>query len=114
MAYRLLVMVLALVLVGLVFACFWLGSAAFLKQHGETREIAERARVMAMWTFMGFGVGLIFVGLGGPILGSYAFCRVARQEVDVPLATSLLWGIGIVLPTSILAAALVAFAVLTQ
>lgn len=107
MFYRVIIFVIGLALVGLTFALMWAGAGFFLDRMGERERVFERARIIAVWTFAGFGLGLLFMGLGGPILGTVAFYRSARATLPaVAEARVLLWGFSIVLVSTLVAGGL--------
>jgi len=114
MFYRVIIFALGISLVALLFGLMWAGAALFMRAMGDTERLLERSRIIAVWTFAGFGVGLIFVGFGGPILGTYAFFRAARGTMpQVSEATILLWGLAIVVASSALAGSILFGLILT-
>lgn len=97
MTYRLLVMIVAIVLILLLLLGFWITARLFLRRYGQSGaagpgDFEEQVTRLMAWTFAGFGLGLVFVGIGGPILGTVAFARSARSLTDVDWATAILWG----------------------
>lgn len=107
MFYRVIIFAIGIVLVLLTFGLMWGGAALFMRSMGDTERLFERSRIIAVWTFAGFGLGLLFMGLGGPILGTFAFFRSARGVMpQVSDANVLLWGFSVVLASSFLAGAL--------
>lgn len=107
MFYRVIIFAIGLLLIMLTFGLMWGGAALFMQRMGETERLFERSRIIAVWTFAGFGVGLLFMGFGGPILGTFAFFRSARGVMpQVHDATVLLWGFSVVLVSSALAGGL--------
>lgn len=92
MTYRLLVMIVAVVLILLLLLGFWITARLFLGRYGPDGADEEQVVRLMSWTFAGFGVGLVFVGLGGPVLGTLAFARSARDITDVAWPTAVLWG----------------------
>lgn len=107
MFYRVIIFAIGLLLILLTFGLMWGGAALFMKRMGDTERLFERSRIIAVWTFAGFGVGLLFMGFGGPILGTFAFFRSARGVMpQVHEATVLLWGLSVVLVSSALAGSL--------
>ena len=107
MFYRVIIFAIGLLLILLTFGLMWGGAALFMKRMGDTERLFERSRIIAVWTFAGFGVGLLFMGFGGPILGPFAFFRSARGVMpQVHDATVLLWGFSVVLLSSALAGGL--------
>lgn len=104
MFYRVIVFAIGLTLVALLFALMWAGSALLMRACGEQERLFERSRIIAVWTFAGFGVGLLFFGFGGPVLGTYLFYRAARGTLpEVPEAKILLAGLTTVVASSALA-----------
>ncbi|TVP57804.1 MAG: hypothetical protein EA349_05725 [Halomonadaceae bacterium] len=104
MFYRVIVFAIGLSLVALLFALMWAGAALFMRTMGDTERLLDRSRIIAVWTFAGFGVGLLFFGFGGPILGTYLFYRSARGTMpQVAEASILLWGLATVVLASALA-----------
>lgn len=107
MFYRVIIFVIGLALVGLTFALMWAGAGFFLDRMGEKERVFERGRLIAIWTFAGFGIGLLFMGLGGPVLGTVAFYRSARATVPhISEARVLLWGFSVVLLSTLVAGGL--------
>lgn len=107
MFYRVIIFAIGLLLILLTFGLMWGGAALFMQRMGDTERLFERSRIIAVWTFAGFGVGLLFMGFGGPILGTFAFFRSARGVMpQVSDATVLLWGFSVVLISSALAGGL--------
>ena len=107
MFYRVIIFVIGLALVGLTFALMWAGAGLFMERMGEKERVFERARIIAVWTFAGFGIGLLFMGLGGPVLGTVAFYRSARATVPhISEARVLLWGFSVVLLSTLVAGGL--------
>ncbi|MDX1589124.1 MAG: hypothetical protein R3296_09310 [Oleiphilaceae bacterium] len=103
MLYRMIVVVIGLTLVALLFSLMWAGSALLMRHCGEQERLLERSRIIAVWTFAGFGLGLVFFGFGGPILGTYMFYRAARGTLpEVPEAKLLLAGLATVVASSVL------------
>ncbi|MAL99691.1 MAG: hypothetical protein CL583_14715 [Alteromonadaceae bacterium] len=92
MPYRLLVLILALVLVLLLLLGFWVTSRLFLQRYGAAEERQAQIMRLTAWTFAGFGVGLVVVGVGGPVLGALAFTYTARNLTEVSWPVTLLWG----------------------
>ena len=104
MLYRMIIAVIALILVVMLFALMWAGAAALMKSQGHTERLMERSRIIALWTFAGFGIGLLFMGFGGPILATAGFYRAARGVMpEVPEAKILLWGLATVVLSSLVA-----------
>lgn len=93
MTYRLLVMIVAIVLILLLLSGFWLTARLFLGRYSKTGARPDQVNRLMAWTFAGFGVGLAFVGVGAPVLGTLAFARTARGLVDVSWPTAILWGV---------------------
>jgi uncharacterized protein YneF (UPF0154 family) len=93
MTYRLLVVVVAIALILLLVLGFWITARLFLRHHGRPGDRSEQALRLMAWSFAGFGVGLILVGVGGPVLGTLAFARTAREMSEVPWAVAVLWGL---------------------
>ncbi|TDT38548.1 hypothetical protein DES49_2525 [Halospina denitrificans] len=107
MFYRVIIFAIGLLLILLTFGLMWGGAALFMRSMGDTERLFERSRIIAVWTFAGFGVGLLFMGFGGPILGTFAFFRSARGVMpQIHEATVLLWGFSVVLVSSALAGGL--------
>ena len=107
MFYRAIIFTIGILLIAMVFGLIWGGAALFMRQMGHVERLMERSRIIAVWTFAGFGVGLLFMGFGGPVLGTFAFFRSARGVMpEVSDATILLWGLGIVVLSSALAASI--------
>ena len=107
MFYRVIIFAIGLLLILLTFGLMWGGAALFMRHMDDTERLFERSRIIAVWTFAGFGVGLLFMGFGGPILGTFAFFRSARGVMpQVHDATVLLWGFSVVLLSSALAGGL--------
>ena len=104
MFYRVIIFSIGILLIAMTFGLMWGGAALFMRKMGHVERLFERSRIIAGWTFAGFGIGLLFMGFGGPILGTFAFFRSARGVMpDVGEATILLWGFAIVLLSSALA-----------
>ena len=107
MFYRVIIFAIGLLLVLLTFGLMWGGASLFMQRMRDTERLFERSRIIAVWTFAGFGLGLLFMGFGGPILGTFAFFRSARGVMpQVSDATVLLWGFSVVLASSVLAGGL--------
>ena len=107
MFYRVIIFAIGLLLILLTFALMWGGAALFMERMKDTDRLFERSRIIAVWTFAGFGVGLLFMGFGGPILGTFAFFRSARGVMpEVAETTVLFWGLMVVLASSVLAGGL--------
>ncbi|PAV27153.1 hypothetical protein C8D92_101223 [Tamilnaduibacter salinus] len=105
MAYRLVVLVFAILLVVALFGLIWWLCRLFLSHHGEVKNLNEKTQVLATWTFAGVAVGLVFVVLGAFVLGPWAFYRtVASHDVAVDDAAAVLWGFGIVLASLVISA----------
>lgn len=115
MAYRLITMIGALLLVAMLFGWLWLFCRAFLRRHGITEELSDRTLVLATWTFAGISVGLLGAVMGAFLLGPWAFYRTLRNyPVPVTDGAALWWGFAIVtlaLALTVLAASVMLFAV---
>lgn len=97
MAYRLVVLIFAVFLVAALFGLLWWFCRLFLSHHGEVEKLNEKTQVLAIWTFAGVAVGLVFVVFGAFVLGPWAFYRtLASHGVAVDDAAAVLWGFGIV------------------
>lgn len=114
MAYRLLVVVVALALIAMLLLGFWITARLFLGRYAPGGNRQEHSLRLSAWTFAGFGVGLVFVGLGGPVLGTLAFARTARELADVDWATAMLWGAVSNLLNALIAGAVLVALVLNQ
>lgn len=92
MPYRLLVLILALVLVLLLLLGFWITSRLFLQRYGVAADRDAQILRLTAWTFAGFGLGLVVVGIGGPVLGTLAFAYTARNLTDSGWPVAVMWG----------------------
>ncbi|SFM12688.1 hypothetical protein [Marinobacter zhejiangensis] len=97
MFYRIVTLVGGVVFVAVLFALLWFFCRKFLERHGVTDMVADRATVLATWTFAGISVGLLFAVVGAFVLGPWAFYRTLRGH-DVPIsdAAAVWWGLAIV------------------
>lgn len=97
MAYRVVTMIGALLLVAMLFGWLWLFCRQFLRRHGMTDQLSERTMVLATWTFAGISVGLLVVVMGAFVLGPWAFYRtLSGYPVAIGSGTAVWWGFGIV------------------
>lgn len=113
MFYRAIIFAIGVLLIGLIFALFWASAALFMRSRDDVERLFERSRIIAVWTFAGFGVGLLFMGFGGPILGTYAFFRAARGTMpSAPEPTIILWGLATTVLSTALAAGILISALL--
>lgn len=115
MAYRLITIIGALLLVAMLFGWLWLFCRQFLSRHGITDQLSDRTMVLATWTFAGISVGLLGAVMGAFVLGPWAFYRTLRSyPVSVGDGAAVWWGFGIVtvaLALTTLAASVLLFAV---
>lgn len=114
MSYRLLVVVVAIALILLLLLGFWLTARLYLQRYGSGPDRAEQVLRLTAWTFAGFGVGLVLAGIGGPVLGTLAFARTARELSDVSWATATLWGLAGNVVTALVAGSILVTLVLNQ
>lgn len=97
MFYRLVTIVGALVFVVALYGLVWFFCRQFLKRHGATDQVDDKATELATWTFAGISIGLLFVVAGSCLLGPWAFYRTLRgHDVAVSDAAAIWWGFGIV------------------
>ena len=114
MPYRLLVVVVAVALILLLLAGFWIGARLYLGRYGDASNRPEQTLQLAAWSFAGFGVGLILAGIGGPVLGTLAFARTARGITDVSWVSAVLWGLVTNALNAVSAGGILVFLVLNQ
>lgn len=106
MFYRLITIVGALIFVVALYGLVWFFCKQFLQRHGITDQVADRATVLATWTFAGISVGLLLVVAGAFLLGPWAFYRTLRgQGSPVSGAAAIWWGFGIVSASLLITAA---------
>lgn len=97
MIYRIVTLIGGIVFVAVLFGLLWLFCKKFLSRHGVTEQLADRAMVLATWTFAGVSVGLLFVVAGAFILGPWAFYRALQgHDVEVSDGAAIWWGFAIV------------------
>ena len=97
MFYRLITVIGGLVFVVVLYGLVWFFCKQFLQRHGVSEQLADRATVLATWTFAGISVGLVFVVAGAFLLGPWALYRTLRGH-DAPVSdvAAIWWGFGIV------------------
>lgn len=97
MAYRIVTMIGALLLVAMLFGWLWLFCRQFLRHYGVSDQLSERTMVLATWTFAGISVGLLGAVMGAFVLGPWAFYRtLSGYPVSVASGAAVWWGFGIV------------------
>ncbi|WP_372966419.1 hypothetical protein [Marinobacter sp.] len=97
MLYRIVTLIGALVFVAALFALIWFFCKKFLEHHGVKDQVSDRATVLAIWTFAGIAIGLLFAVVGAFVLGPWAFYRTLRgHDVSISDGAAVWWGFGIV------------------
>lgn len=97
MFYRLVTLAGGVLFVGVLYGLIWWLCRRFLRGHGVTDQLSDRATVLATWTFSGVCLGLVFAVFGAFLLGPWAFYRTVRaHDVAVSDGAAVWWGLGVV------------------
>lgn len=98
MFYRLVTLVGGILFVGALYGLIWLFCRWFLRRHRVVEQLDDRATELAIWTFSGVCLGLVFAVFGAFVLGPWAFYRTVRgHDVGVSDGAAVWWGLAVVL-----------------